>query len=79
MKYKTIFLIILVVYITILSIFVRTPDLYLNLILIGFLIEYEIFKPYFSKETQEKLNIIVYILIGIFILIVFRKIHEILS
>ncbi len=79
MKYKSIFLVVLIIYITMVSIFVKILNLYLTLILIGFLMCYEIFKPYFSKETQEKLDIILYILILIFTLIVFKKIYEILS
>ncbi|WP_018154790.1 MULTISPECIES: hypothetical protein [Methanothermococcus] len=79
MKYKLIFLILLIPFITFISIFVRAIDLYVTLLLIAFLIGYELFRPYFSKRTQEKLEVIVYLGIIIFIIIVFKKVMEILG
>jgi predicted membrane channel-forming protein YqfA (hemolysin III family) len=79
MKYELIFLIILVSYITFISIFVNDVKLFLTLLLIGFLILYELFRYYFKKRIQDNLDIMVYVGIGIFIIIVFQKILEILN
>lgn len=79
MKYKLIFLIILVSYITFISIFVNDVKLFLTLLLIGFLILYELFRYYFKKRIQDNLDIMAYVGIGIFIIIVFQKILEILN
>ncbi len=74
-----IFLIVLVAYITFISIFVNDAKLFLVLLLIGFLILYELFRYYFKKRTQDNLDTMMYIGITIFIIIVFQKISEILN
>ncbi|AEH07371.1 hypothetical protein [Methanothermococcus okinawensis] len=53
MKYELIFLIILISYITFISIFVNDIKLFLVLLLICFLILYELFRPYFKKEFRK--------------------------
>ncbi|WP_292461035.1 hypothetical protein [Methanothermococcus sp.] len=79
MRYEMIFLIVLVAYITFISIFVNDAKLFLVLLLIGFLILYELFRYYFKKRTQDNLDTMMYIGITIFIIIVFQKISEILN
>ncbi|MBW9221293.1 hypothetical protein KKP91_03745 [Methanothermococcus sp. SCGC AD-155-M21] len=79
MNYKLIFLIILTLFTTFISMFVNEVKLFLILLLICFLLLYSLTGHYFNRRIQNNLNIILYLGIGVFIIIVFQKAIEILN
>ena len=79
MKYKLIFLLILTSSVVFLSTLTNDVKLFLILLLITFLLLYSLLGPYYNKKIQNNLDIILYLCIGIFTVIVFQKVLEILS
>ncbi|HIQ38567.1 MAG TPA: hypothetical protein EYH53_00995 [Methanothermococcus okinawensis] len=79
MKYKLIFLLILTSSVVFLSTLTNDVKLFLILLLITFLLLYSLLGPYYNKKIQNNLDIILYLGIGIFTVIVFQKVLEILS
>jgi len=79
MRYKLIFLLILASSVVFLSTVVGDVKLFLILLLIIYLLLYSLLGPYFNRRIQSNLSIILYFGIGVFIVIVFQKVLEILS
>ncbi|MBW9221808.1 hypothetical protein KKP97_01995 [Methanothermococcus sp. SCGC AD-155-C09] len=79
MNHKLIFLIVLTLFIAFISIFVNEVKLFLILLLICFLLLYSLMGHYFNRRIQNNLNIILYLGIGVFMVIVFQKAMEILN
>ncbi|AXI24817.1 hypothetical protein CFE53_01015 [Methanofervidicoccus sp. A16] len=79
MKYKLMFLLILTSSVVFLSTLTNDVKLFLILLLITFLLLYSLLGPYYNKKIQNNLDIILYLGIGIFTVIVFQKVLEILS
>ena len=79
MKYKFIFLIIFASSVVFFSTLINDIKLFLILLLITFLLLYSLLGPYFNRSIQRNLDRILYLGIGIFIIIVFQKVLEILN
>jgi len=79
MRYKLIFLVVLASSAVFLSTVVKDIELFLILLLIIYLLLYSLLGPYFNRRIQSNLDIVLYFGIGIFIIIVFQKVLEILS
>lgn len=79
MKYKFIFLIIFASSIVFFSTLIKDIKLFLILLLITFLLLYSLLGSYFNRRIQRNLDRILYLGIGIFIIIVFQKVLEILN
>jgi len=79
MKYKLIFLIVIMSSVILFSVLINEVKLFLILLLITYLLLYSLLGPYFNKRIQNNLDMILYFYIGVFIVIVFQKVIEILS
>jgi len=73
------FLVILASSVVLFSTVVRDVKLFLILLLIVYLLLYSLLGPYFNRRIQSNLDIVLYFGIGVFIVIVFQKVLEILN
>jgi hypothetical protein len=69
----------LAVWVVITSILVKTVDVYVTLLLIGLLVVAEVAGSFIKPETKQGLKPAIYFLLFIFLVIVARKVMEVLS
>ncbi|MBW9223439.1 hypothetical protein KKP90_02430 [Methanothermococcus sp. SCGC AD-155-E23] len=79
MKYKLIFLLMLTSSVIFFSVLVGDVELFFILLLITYLLLYSLLGPYFNRRIKSNLDIALYLGIGVFTVIVFQKVLEILS
>jgi len=69
----------LAIWVIICSLLVKTIDLYVTLLLIGLLVVSEVASNFIKPEIKEGLKPTIYFLLFIFLIIVVKKIIEVLS
>jgi|Deesub1362A_J573_1020465.scaffolds.fasta_scaffold00471_25 hypothetical protein len=69
----------LAVWVVITSLLVKTVDVYVTLLLIGLLVVAEVAGSFINPETKQGLKPAIYFLLFIFVVIVARKVMEVLS
>ncbi len=69
----------LAVWVFICTILVKTIDVYITLLLIGLLVVAEVAGNFIKPETRQGLKPAIYFLLFIFLVIVARKVMEVLS
>jgi len=69
----------LAVWVVICLLFVRTVDVFITLLLIGLLIVAEVAGSFIKPETKQSLKPAIYFLLFIFMIIVVKKVMEVLK
>ena len=69
----------LAIWVVICTILVKTIDVYVTLLLIGLLVVAEVAGNFIKPETKEGLKPAIYFLLFVFLVIVLRKVMEVLS
>ncbi len=69
----------LAVWVFICTILVKTVDVYVTLLLIGLLVVSEVGGYFMNPETKRGLNSAIYFLLFVFLVIVVRKVMEVLG
>jgi hypothetical protein len=67
------------IWVVICSLLVKTIDVYVTLLLIGLLVVAEVAGNFIKPETKQGLKPAIYFLLFVFLVIVVRKIMEVLS
>ena len=67
------------IWVVICSLLVKTIDVYVTLLLIGLLVVAEVAGNFIKPETKQGLKPAIYFLLFVFLVIVVRKVMEILS
>ena len=70
---------ILAIWVVISSLLVKTVDVYVTLLLIGLLVVAEVAGNFIKPETKQGLKLAIYFLLFVFLVIVVRKVMEVLS
>jgi len=69
----------LAIWVVICSLMVKTVDVYVTLLLIGLLVVAEVAGNFIKPETKQGLKPAIYFLLFVFLVIVVRKVMEVLS
>ncbi|HIP32695.1 MAG TPA: hypothetical protein EYG86_08045 [Crocinitomicaceae bacterium] len=69
----------LAIWVVICTILVKTIDVYVTLLLIGLLVVAEVAGNFIKPETKQGLKPAIYFLLFVFLVIVVRKVMEVLS
>jgi len=69
----------LAIWVVICTILVKTIDVYVTLLLIGLLVVAEVAGNFIKPETKQRLKPAIYFLLFVFLVIVVRKVMEVLS
>lgn len=70
---------VIAVWVFIVTVLVRTVDVYVTLLLIGLLVVAEVGGYFINPDTKRGLNTAIYFLLFVFLIIVVRKVMEVLS